>query len=290
MDLQTLRFFCVSAAEGSLTRAAKKLNYAQPNLSTRIRALEQELGAVLFERTADGVRLTAKGETLYDYAQRILRLADETENAVRDEGIPAGTLRLGSMESAAYSLLPRLLKEYHARCPRVKTVVHTLPSRQAVQETLEGLLDAAIIGGEVNDPRLNVVPLCQEELVLISFGRDDLDALLHRPLVVFPEGCSYRRRLEEVQARLGIMTGEIMDMNSLGAIFASVSAGLGVSLFPRSVLRALPEFGDLTVTELPDGLSDIPVSLVYCRSGHVPSAIAALASCFTHAINHISFI
>lgn len=65
MDLQTLQFFCAAATEGSLTKAAQKLNYAQSNLSTRVRALEEELGVTLFQRGASGSRLTPKGEVLY---------------------------------------------------------------------------------------------------------------------------------------------------------------------------------------------------------------------------------
>ena len=84
LDLQTLRFFCAAVEEGSLTRAAQRLNYAQSNLSTRIHALEEELGAVLFERSSEGVRLTAGGEVLYAYAQRLLHLAGETASAVRE--------------------------------------------------------------------------------------------------------------------------------------------------------------------------------------------------------------
>ncbi len=65
MDLQTLQFFCTAATEGSLTKAAQKMNYAQSNLSTRMHALEEELGVTLFQRSAGGIRLTPKGEVLY---------------------------------------------------------------------------------------------------------------------------------------------------------------------------------------------------------------------------------
>ena len=83
MDLQTLQFFCTAATEGSLTKAAQKLNYAQSNLSTRMHALEEELGVTLFQRSAGGIRLTPKGEVLFSYARRILKLADETTSAVQ---------------------------------------------------------------------------------------------------------------------------------------------------------------------------------------------------------------
>ena len=279
MDLQTLHFFCTAATEGSLTRAAQVLNYAQSNLSTRIHALEAELGVSLFDRLPEGVRLTEKGELLFDYAQRMLLLAEETASAVRDEGVPGGTLLLGSMESAALSLLPSMLRRYHERYPKVRTLLRTMPSQQAVQAVLDCKLDAAVVGGEISHPALEAVPLTRERLVLISCDAAPLEALLSRPLVVFPRGCSYRRRLEEIQAKKGIVPGEIMEMNSLSAIFASVSAGLGVSLFPASTVDALAAGKQIVVTELPFAQADIPVSIVHRRTGHIPSTVRAMAQC-----------
>ena len=280
MDLQTLQFFCTAATEGSLTKAAQKLNYAQSNLSTRMHALEEELGVTLFQRGAGGSRLTPKGEVLFSYAQRILKLADETASAVQDEGTARGTLLLGSMESAAFSLLPSLLKAYHHKCPQVRTIVKTLPSQQAIQAVLDYQMDAAIIGGEIRDPELVCLPLTHEKLVLLSAQDRPVQELLRKPLVVFQQGCSYRQRLEQIQAKYGIVSDGIMEMNSLGAILASVIAGLGVSLFPASTLASIQESRYLAVTELPFDLAEIAVCLIYRKNGYLPSALREMALCF----------
>ena len=287
LDLQTLRFFCAAVEEGSLTRAAHRLNYAQSNLSTRIHALEEELGAVLFERSSEGVRLTARGEVLYAYAQRLLHLAGETASAVREEDVPAGTLQLGSMESAALSFLPALLMAYHRQYPNVRTILHTMPSQQAIEAVLDYRLDAAIVGGEVRHPQLETVPLTREQLVLIAPEDGPVDALLRMPLVAFPRSCAYRRRLEEIRARWGVVSDEVMEMESLGAIFASVSAGLGVSLFPRSTVEALGAGRQVAVAPLPFEQADIPVSMIHRREGSVRAAIRAMARCFQEASGDI---
>ena len=280
MDLQTLQFFCTAATEGSLTKAAQKLNYAQSNLSTRMHALEEELGVTLFQRSAGGIRLTPKGEVLFSYARRILKLADETTSAVQDEGIAQGTVLLGAMESAAFSLLPSLLKAFHLQYPQVKTIVRTMPSQQAIQGVLDYQLDAAIIGGEVHAPELRCIPLTHEKLVLLSAQDAPMEDLLRKPLVVFQQGCSYRRRLENIQTKYGIVPDGVMEMNSLGAILASVIAGLGVSLFPESTLASIQESRYLTVTELPYELANITVCLIYRKNGYLPSALREMAVCF----------
>ncbi len=287
MDLQTLRLFCAAATEGSLTKAAQKLNYAQSNLSTRMRVLEEELGVTLFQRSAGGIRLTPKGDVLFSYAQRILKLADETAFAVQDEGTAQGTLLLGSMESAALSLLPSLLKTYHQQFPQVKTIVKTMPSQQAVQAVLDFQMDAAIVGGEINDPGLICLPLTHEKLVLLSAQNEPVEELLRKPLVVFQQGCSYRQRLEQIQAKYGVVPEGIMEMNSLAAILASVIAGLGVSLFPASILASLQEGRYLTATELPFDLADIAVCLIYRKNGYLPTALRELAICFQRESKNI---
>ena len=84
MDLQTLRFFVASADAGSFSAAAENLCYAQSNLSSRIKQLEEELGEPLFYRYKRGVSLTAKGKVFYDYAVRLLRLSEEAVTVMRD--------------------------------------------------------------------------------------------------------------------------------------------------------------------------------------------------------------
>ena len=77
MDLQTIRFFVEAAETGSFSAAAESLQYAQSNLSTRMKQLESELGETLFYRDKRGVSLTSKGSTFYEYAKKILQLSDE---------------------------------------------------------------------------------------------------------------------------------------------------------------------------------------------------------------------
>ena len=91
MDLQALRYFRIVAREGSFSQAAQKLNYAQSNLSTKIRQLEGELETPLFRRHAHGVTLTEKGESLLAYADRLVHLLEEAESVVRDDGTAKGS-------------------------------------------------------------------------------------------------------------------------------------------------------------------------------------------------------
>jgi len=99
-------------------RAAAKLNRVQSNVTTRVRQLEQHVGARLFRREGRNIRLSAEGQKLLGYADRLLRLADEAVSEMRT-GKPSGAFRLGSLESTAGRRLPPLLSRYHAMFPEV---------------------------------------------------------------------------------------------------------------------------------------------------------------------------
>ncbi|MFO1212887.1 MAG: LysR family transcriptional regulator, partial [Paenacidovorax caeni] len=118
MDLTALDIFRTVAAEGSVTRAAERLQRAQSNVTTRVRQLEAELGVALFLREGKRMALTPEGLVLLDYAQRLLALAEEARQALHP-GEPAGRLRLGSMESTAASRLPAPLARLHGQWPDI---------------------------------------------------------------------------------------------------------------------------------------------------------------------------
>ena len=105
LDLAALAIFRAVAQEGSVTRAAERLQRVQSNVTTRVRQLEADVSATLFLREGKRMALTAEGELLLGYADRLLALAEEARQALRP-GEPGGRLRLGSMESTAASRLP----------------------------------------------------------------------------------------------------------------------------------------------------------------------------------------
>ena len=118
IDLDSLEIFRTVVSEGGVIRAAGKLNRVQSNVTTRIRQLEERLGHKLFLRQGRSLALAPAGRKLLPYADRLLRLAEEAEGELRSE-VPAGTFRLGSLESTAGSRLPPVLSRYHKLYPGV---------------------------------------------------------------------------------------------------------------------------------------------------------------------------
>lgn len=118
LDLESLLFFKSVADLGSITQAARQLNRVQSNVTTRVKNLEERLGVKLFLRHGNRLTLSADGERLRGYAERLLRLSAEAESAMLVRA-PQGTLKLGTLESTAAARLPPVLSQFHRRYPDV---------------------------------------------------------------------------------------------------------------------------------------------------------------------------
>src|ERR1700736_5140912 len=121
-----------------MNRAAAELNTVQSNVTAHIKALEADLGCMLFERHARGVSLTAAGQRLLPYADRAARLLADARNAVRDDGVPRGLLTIGSLETTAALHLTPLLAGYAAEYPEVDLVLRAGTTRELIGEVLGG--------------------------------------------------------------------------------------------------------------------------------------------------------
>ncbi len=241
MELAELEIFRTVVAEGGVTRAAERLNRVQSNVTTRIKQLEESVGVPLFVRDRRRMVLTAAGEALLDYADRILDLVQEARQVVAPQS-PRGRLRIGSMESAAASRLPAPLAEFHQRWPEVRLELSTAPTDVLISQVRACKLDAALVAGPVDDPAFDATPLFKEELLLVTPRshrrvRAPEDITLDT-LIVFEQGCAYRRHAEAWFSSHGRGRGPVrtLELASYHAILACVAAGAGVAVVPRSVI------------------------------------------------------
>lgn len=275
MELSALRTFVAVVEEGGILAASKRLNTVQSNVTSRIRRLEEELGTELFFRKGRGLELAPPGRVLLDYAGRLLRLARQTEAAVRQVGAGSGELRIGTMETFAALHLPRGLKVVRQHHPGVALQVSTDTSAALVERVLAHQLDCAFVAGPLAHPKLRCEPMVEEELVLIGdAGRDDL------PLILFREGCAYRARALEWQRNCGHPVSSVMEMGTLEGIVGCVSAGLGWTLLPRRALDLSPLAAELEKTPVDDPIAQVPTLLVRHADGVAMQAMDTLAQAF----------
>ena len=279
MDYADLRVLEAVARHGSMNRAAAELHTVQSNVTTRIRGLEEQLGATLFERSSRGVVLTAAGERLLPYAARLAALLEEAREAALDDGTPQGSLRIGSLETTAAVRLPPILQAYARAHPAVGLVVTTGTSGGLIGEVLEHRLDGAFVAGPVSHADLAQDAIIREELMLVT-GPDvvrlaDLDRHRRLRIIVFRRGCSYRQRLEDLLARRGVQTAQPLEFGSLEAILGCVAAGIGVTLLPRAILIGSSWEGRVVTHDLPPEQARVDTVFVRRRERRLSSALAA---------------
>jgi DNA-binding transcriptional LysR family regulator len=276
MDLSDLRIFSAVVREGGVTRAAERLHRVQSNVTTRIRQLEEDLGAPLFIREGKRLHLAPAGQVLLDYADRLLTLADEARAAVQDPK-PRGVFRLGAMESTAAVRLPGPLSDYYRRYPEVSLELRTGNPQQLATAILAGELDAALVSEPIADGPFEKMLAFEEEPVIVSAaGHPPIDEKgnLPRTIIAFEHGCPHRKRLETWYALRGGMPERTIELGSYHAMLGCVVAGMGVALLPRSVLSTFPESKRLTVHTLPPGQNLAETVLIWRKGAGSPKIVA----------------
>ena len=255
MDIGDLNFFLAVARAGGISRASKELLTVQSNISSRIRALEDELGVELFRRDARGVTLTNSGERLLPYAEQITQLVREVRQVVSDDRDPGGRLAIGSMETTAGSRLPGVLAAFGEECPRVDFTLATDTTDALTTQVIEHRLDGAFVCGPVRHPDLVSEQVFIEQLVLVSGVRvADLDSVMtdgrrHRVLVL-RAGCAYRARRERLFEQHGVPSPDVLEFGTLEGIRGCAAAGMGVTLLPLGVVTTSPLAAALKVHHL----------------------------------------
>lgn len=279
MDASDLRVFEAVARLGGMSRAAVELNTVQSNVTARIRGLEEELGEPLFRRHSRGVEPTEAGRRLLPYAGRVAVLLAEAAAAVRDDGTPRGALAVGSLETTAALHLSPVLAGYARAFPEVDLILRTGTTAEMIAAVLDRQVEGAFVCGPVDHPDLEAEPVFREDLAVLTApsvrspealaGRRDLR------IVVLRAGCSYRQRLEEILAARGAVGYRRLEFGTLEAILGAVSAGLGVTLLPKSLIGPVWRDGRVAVHELPAAEGRVETVFVRRTDARASSALAA---------------
>jgi DNA-binding transcriptional LysR family regulator len=276
VEISELKIFLAVAQRGSISRAAEELHCVQSNVTARIKQLEERLGTFLFHRKSKGVTLTPSGHLLLDYAERILRLAREAEEAITNQDEPKGKLLIGSMETTAAVRLPPLLAAYHRSYPNVELNLVTGPSEESLRRLLDFQIDGAFVAGELVNEAVVADKAFDEELVLVAPPDiNSLEQIDHQKILVFRTGCSYRAQLEAWFRQTGRLPYQVMEFGSIEGIIGCIAAGMGVSILPRSVIERPQYQGNCSLHSLPREVGNMTTWFVRRRQEKPGKAMLA---------------
>ena len=278
--------FRAVAEHCSFRKAAEELYLTQPAVSLQIKALEEDLGVQLFDRTGPRIALTEAGKTLLDYARKVNALLVEAEHEVSAlSGDHAGRLALGASTTIAQYVLPRLLSGFCREFPRVQPTLVSGNTEQIVSAVAQQKISLGLIEGPAHSRDVKTEPFLVDELVLIVPAAHEwaeraaiqCAEIATAPLVMRERGSGTRRVVELALEHNHLKRSElkiVMELDSVEAIKSAVEAGLGAGFVSRwAIAKDLRAGNSLKVVAI-EGLRIRRDFLLAYPSGPGPSGLA----------------
>jgi DNA-binding transcriptional LysR family regulator len=271
-----LQVFSTVARLLSFTKAAEALHMTQPAVTFQIRQLEEFFDTRLFDRTHNRISLTAAGELVQSYSDRIIALYNEMDNEVRKlTGDVLGPLVLGASTTIGEYVVPSLLGAFQARYPNVTIRLNIANTVGIIHMVESNEIDVGIVEGPVTNKNL-VADVCwYDELVVVTPPGHELtrsakvspDKLLEYPFIAREEGSGTREVITQYLADHDIDFDQLdltMEFGSPESIKSAVAAGLGISILSIATLAKELKLNILAKLSLEPGLTR-PFTIVYQR-------------------------
>jgi DNA-binding transcriptional LysR family regulator len=293
VELRRLRYFLTVAEELSFTRAAARLQMAQPPLSTQIQVLESELGTQLFDRSRRAITLTAAGRALVPEARRLLADAEQTARIVRHAADgTVGRLAVGFVPAAVNGVLPDILRRYRSRYPGVALSL----SERSPDDLLRGLhehrIEAAFLFAPYRDEALRTRCVSTQRLVaalpkrypLAARDTVDVRALAEGPMILPTQHetpglfSRIRQLFDELDLQPNVVQRDVWMMQT---IIGLVAAEMGAAIVPSSVTELRRD--DVVYRPLQQDVAPVEMTVAWRRD----TGSAALAAFIQTATSRV---
>ena len=242
MDFEQLETFIQVARHSSFSRAAEKRFRTQPAISSQIRALEEEVGAKLLDRSGGRVSITAAGKLFQKYAEEILEARKTVLTAIAEtERAPRGEIIVGANEGTCLHILPEVFAEFKKLYPDVAVNITRADYGKILESVIDNSVDFGFMSMPINDPRLTVVLIHRDELVVIAPPQHPLARLKSAPIcevakfpLVMPKAGHTRDALEELFHENKLKPQYAMELDSSELLKRFIAADVGVGFIARS--------------------------------------------------------
>jgi DNA-binding transcriptional LysR family regulator len=284
MDFDQLATFVYVAKLKSFSRAGQKVFRSQSAVSAQIRQLEQAYKAKLLDRSAKSVELTPAGEVLFEYAEKLLRLRDESVQVVADRGnVVQGPVVFGANEATCLYLLPDIFAEFQKRYPLVHMSIYRNFSHKILQRLEDGSVDVGIVTLPLKSPNLKIHLINKDRLrfmvstknPLANRSKITLAEIAEQPLI-FPRLGFTRQVLDKLFRPYRSRLHVTMELPSIGMIKKFVAADAGISLISDSFARDQVKAGEVKLINVEGVDLWRELGLAYRRDRSLPRAAQAL--------------
>ncbi len=283
MDFEHLETFLEVARHKSFSRAAEHRFRTQPAISSQIRALEDEVGARLLDRSGGRVALTDAGRIFLKYVEATLEarrvmLADLASSA----SVPTGEITVAANEGTCLHVLPEVFAEFKKKYPDVGITVLRSESREVLESVLSNSVDFGVVAMPVDDRRLTTVPIHRDELVLITPKGHSLSKkkkvpyseLAKYPLLI-PKVGRTREAIEDFLLERQIQPKVAMAVDSSELLKRFVAVGVGIGFIASSNVKDEVRAGSLAISRVEEFHFRRDLALVYRKERSMSRAALA---------------
>ena len=241
MDTRQLKTLVAVSEHGTFARAAEIVHLTPSAVSQQMQALEQEMGVSLFNRDTRPPTLNVHGLQLLETARSVLRVVEETRSAVRGER-KSGSLNIGSVRTSTIGLLPKTIVSLRSTYPDLRINLRVGLSSSMITDVHAGRLDMAIVAEHLGIPSgMTWRPFIREPLVVIApRGTPEMDArtiLETLPFIRFRSNVPLANLIDLEISKMGIVTSDTAEIDTISAIVECVAEGLGATVVPHIAVR-----------------------------------------------------
>jgi len=283
MDFDQLETFLEVARLSSFSRAAEKRFRTQPAISAQIRAMEEEVGAKLLDRSGGKVALTSAGKIFQRYAEETVQSRRNVMTAIAEmERVPGGEIVVGANEGTCMHVLPEVFSVFKKQYPSVGVNVRRLESSGVLECVIDHSVDFGVVSLPVNDKRLTVVPIHRDELVVICAPGHELarhksasvEEVSRYPLLV-PKFGKTREAIEDLFSQRNLSLNISMELDSSELLKRFAAADVGVGFIARSNVQEDVKSKSLVAMTLNDAQIKRDLALVFRKDKALSRAALA---------------
>ncbi len=291
MELRQLRYFVSIVDHGSLSRAALVLHIAQPALTQQLRQLEDELGAQLLHRSAQGVLSTDAGKIFYQHAQAILKQVADAKSAVtQSTSKPTGTVAIGVPQSISGALALPLLLAAQQQYPEIELQLTEELTGNLIEQLKAGRINLAVLFDDGQLAPFSCTPMVEEEMMFVcridsQFAPTQaalkprqavsLEQALAATLILPGMQHGVRPRIESTARKAGLALARVIEINSVAILKSAILADMGATIIPLAPLLDEIERGSMRAYPITE--PGISRSVTLCCSKTIPLTNAASA-------------
>ena len=275
MQIESLKMFCDLAETESFTKAAQINEVTQSAVSQQISSLERLFKSLLIERSKKKFRLTREGQVLYDHSKQIIQTYDALQNTLQEiKDIISGTIRVTTIYSIGLHDLPPYIKKFLKMYPTVNVHVEYRRANQVYDDVLSNVVDLGLVAYPTKDPKLEIVPLRKDPLVLICHPQHPfaksrtikMKAIAGQKFIGFEPDIPTRKALDKILKEHNVDVTTVMEFDNVETVKRAVEINAGISIVPLATVTQEVAKQTLTALTFEDGEFFRPLGAIYKKN------------------------